>query len=127
MKYIKVFILFRQWDEKLETGRKAGTGILVTSKERTSIKLGNLDLVVSSPNITIAGSQSQRADNEVSFWLSEYSTFEEYQTLPESYRGEDGCYLGFTGDLSSMKSKTFITNAEYDALQPTEQVLAFAS
>ena len=127
MKYIKVFLQFKVWSENLDTGRKAGHGILVTSRERTSIKMGNTELAVSSPSLTIAGSQSTKATNEISYWLDELSSQEEYLTIPEQYRGEQGCYLGFNGELSSMTSKEFITNEAFNSLSPQEQVFAFAS
>ena len=120
MHTVKVFIQHKQWEDNEETGRRAGQGILVTSRESSSIKLGNLNLKVSSPSITIAGATTRNARNEISFWLEELSTFEEYQTLPEEYRGEQGCYLRFSGDVSEMQNKEFLTIAEYEQI-PTEQ------
>ena len=120
MHTVKVFIQHKQWEDNEETGRRAGQGILVTSRESSSVKLGNLNLKVSSPSITIAGATTRSSRNEISFWLEELSTFEEYQTLPEEYRGEQGCYLRFSGDLSDMGNKEFLTTAEYEQI-PAEQ------
>ena len=116
----KVYIQHKVWKDNAETGRRAGQGILVTSRQSSSIKLGNLQLKVSSPSITIAGATTKSTGNEISFWLEELSTVEEYQTLPEEYRGEQGCYLRFSGDLSDMGNKEFLTTAEYEQI-PTEQ------
>ena len=120
MKTVKVFIQHKVWDDNAETGRKAGQGILVTSRQSSSIKLGNLDLKVSSPSITIAGAKTRASGNEISFWLEEFNTIDEYHTLPEEYRGEQGCYLRFEGEPTEMLSKEFITVAEFNAI-PTEQ------
>ena len=127
MKYIKVFLLFKEWKDNLETGRKAGTGILVTSKERSVIQMGSVELRVSAPSLTIAGSTAQKTGNEISFWLDELSSFEEYLTIPDEYRGDAGCYLGFKGDLSSMQSKQFLTQEQFNSLSSDERVFAFAS
>ena len=98
----------------------------MTSRQSSSIKLGNLQLKVSSPSITIAGATTKSTGNEISFWLEELSTVEEYQTLPEEYRGEQGCYLRFSGDVSDMQSKEFITAAEYEQIQDSERSPLFA-
>ena len=124
---IQVWVLFKVWLEDLEKNRRAGCGILVTSRESSTIQMGNTSLKVSSPSLTIAGSQSTKATNEISYWLDELSSQEEYLTIPEQYRGEQGCYLGFNGELSSMTSKEFITNEAFNSLSPQEQVFAFAS
>ena len=117
----KVYIQHKVWKDNAETGRRAGQGILVTSRQSSSIKLGNLQLKVSSPSITIAGATTRNASNEISFWLEELSSVEEYQTLPEEYRGEQGCYLRFSGDVSDMQSKEFITVAEYEQIPESDR------
>jgi hypothetical protein len=127
MNIVKVYIQHKVWKDNDETGRRAGQGILVTSRQSSSIKLGNLQLKVSSPSITIAGATTKNASNEISFWLEELSSFEEYQTLPDEYRGEQGCYLKFTGDVSDMQSKEFITTAEHGQIPESERIPLFAA
>ena len=122
---IQVWVLFKVWLEDLEKNRRAGCGILVTSRESSTIQMGNTSLKVSSPSLTIAGSTTQRARNEISFWLEEFSTEEEFLAIGEEFRGEQGCYLVFDGTLDNMSNKKFITKAEYDS-RATEYQLAFA-
>ena len=122
---IQVWILFKVWGDDTEKNRRAGNGILVTSRESSTIQMGERAIKVSSPSLTIAGKTTQRATNEISFWLEELNTNEEYLAIPDEYRGEQGCYLVFEGTQQEMKNKKFISNAEYTA-SATEYQNVFA-
>ena len=122
--YVKVFIQHKVWEDNVDTGRKAGQGILITSRESSTIRLGNLNIAVSSPSITLAGQRTSNASNEISYWLEGINTHEEFLALPTEYTSEQGCYLEVDGDLHNPTNKRIIKPSEFDAVQSPAMVFA---
>jgi len=126
-KYIKVWLVHKIWGDNAETGRTAGQGILVTSRETGTIKMGEIQLQTSAPSVTIAGQRTTSSNNEFSCWLSELTTAEEYQAIPDSYRGSQGCYMKYSGDISSPENREFVTNEQFNSVPQDDRQIAFAS